>query len=286
MIDLPSYNIGDLAPPDIRAYLAEKNIVMVPIASLEQHGPHLPLATDTIQAEEIAARAAEKARVLYTPCVWFGYSPQHMYGVGEGTGTVTVRSSVLMDVYYDIARSLIYHGFSKIVFVNNHGSNMKFIEPLLRKVRYETGAFVALSKLYGERYMGLIADVMENPPEETPGWHSSELETSAVLAHNEQLVRMDRAAHQQVRRPEWFPESFVKLDGAPDVEFQGYQYFAFPTDHSDFTESGVIGNPLRATVAKGETSFERYAEHLAAALREFEAVPVNVHTREWRDRVV
>jgi creatinine amidohydrolase len=252
---------------------------------MEQHGPHLPLATDTIQAEEIARRAGQRARVLYTPCVWFGYSPQHMYEPGKGTGTITVRSQVLLEVYYDIARSLIHHGFNKLVFVNNHGSNTKIIEPLLRRIRYDTGAFVVMSRLYGERYMGLIEGIMENPPEETPGWHSSELETSQVMAHDPGLVRMDRAVHQRVGRPTWFPESFVKLDGAPDVEFQGYQYFVFPTDHSDFTQTGIIGNPFRATAAKGERTFELYANHLVAALKEFEKVPVTVHTREWRERV-
>ncbi|MDQ3857941.1 MAG: creatininase family protein, partial [Actinomycetota bacterium] len=158
------------------------------------------------------------------------------------------------------------------------------IDPLLRRIRYETGAFVAMSKLYGERYLGLIEDVMENPPEETPGWHSSELETAQVMAHDERLVRMDRAVHERVKKPDWFPESFIKLDGAPEVEFQGYQYFLFPTDHSDFTPSGVIGNPFRATAEKGEETYERYARHLADALAEFQKVPVEVHTREWRDR--
>ena len=131
MSDLPSYNLADLAPPDIRGYLELKTIVMIPIASLEQHGPHLPLSTDTIQAEEVARRAGERAKVLYTPCVWMGYSPQHMYGPGEGTGTITIRPQVLLDLYYDIARSLIHHGFDRLVFVNNHGSNTKIIDPLL-----------------------------------------------------------------------------------------------------------------------------------------------------------
>lgn len=284
-MDLPSYNLADLAPPDIKAYLEEKDIIMVPIASLEQHGPHLPLATDTIQADEIASRAGIRAKVLYTPCVWFGYSPQHMYAPNGGTGTITVRSQVLLEVWYDIARSLIYHGFNKIVFVNNHGSNQKIIEPLLRRIRYDTGAFVVMSKLYAERYLGLIDDVMENPPQETPGWHSSELETSQVMAHNSALVRMDRAVNQRVHDPDWFPEGFVKLDGAPDVEFQGYQYFVFPTDHSDFTDTGIIGNPFRASAEKGERTYELYANHLAQALAEFEKVHVQVHTRDWPNRV-
>jgi creatinine amidohydrolase len=284
-MDLPSYNLADLAPPDVKAYLESKDIVMIPIASMEQHGPHLPLATDTIQADEIARRAGSMAQVLYTPCVWFGYSPQHMYLPGAGTGTITIRPQVLLDVYYDIARSLIFHGFNKLVFVNNHGSNAKIIEPLLRRIWYDTGAFVVMSKLYAERYMGLIQDVMENPPDETPGWHSSELETSQVLAHNASLVRMDRAVATRAEQPKWFPQSFVKLDGAPDVEFQGYQYFVFPTDHSDFTPSGVIGNPFRASAEKGERTYELYAQHLADALREFETVSVSVHTRDWPNRV-
>ena len=285
MSDLPSYNLADLAPPDIRGYLELKTIVMIPIASLEQHGPHLPLSTDTIQAEEVAQRAGERAQVLYTPCVWMGYSPQHMYEPGQGTGTITIRPQVLLDLYYDIARSLIHHGFDRLVFVNNHGSNTKIIDPLLRRIRYDTGAFVVLSKLYGERYGGLTDGIMENPPEETPGWHSSELETSEVMAHDAGLVRMERAVNQKVKRPDWFPEGFIKLDGAPDVEFRGYQYFAFATEHIDFTESGIIGNPFRGTAEKGERVYELFAEHLASALEEFQTVPVTVTNREFRERV-
>src|SRR3954447_18030352 len=283
-MELPTYNLGELAPVDIAAYLEHKDVVMIPIASLEQHGPHLPLLTDTIQAEEITRRAAQQAQVLYTPTVWMGYSPQHMYDPGKGTGTITIRPHLLLELWYDVGRSLIHHGFNKLVFVNNHGSNAKIVEPLLRRLRYDTRAMVAMAPLYGERYLALIDDIMENPPEETPGWHSSELETSQVMAYDESLVRMDRAVNQKVKRPESVPDSFVKLDGAPDVEFQGYQYFGFPTDHAEFTESGIIGNPFRATAEKGDQSYQRYAEHLAAALDEFMTVPVDVHTRDWPAR--
>ena len=68
------------------------------------------------------------------------------------------------------------------------------------------------------------------------------------------LVRMERAVNQRVKRPDWFPDGFIKLDGAPDVEFHGYQYFAFATEHSDFTDSGVIGNPLRGTLKRANES--------------------------------
>jgi creatinine amidohydrolase len=72
----------------------------------------------------------------------------------------------------------------------------------------------------------------------------------------------------------------------PDVEFDGYKYFTFPMDHHEFIESGVIGNPLRATKQKGEEAFRRLSEHTARGVLELMKVPVNVHTREFIDRAL
>ncbi len=77
---------------------------------------------------------------------------------------------------------------------------------------------------------------------------------------------MDRAVAQVPERPSSIPDAFVKKDGAPDVAFQGHEFFLFATDHQEFTPSGVIGNPLRSSAEKGNRTYERYAEHLAAAL--------------------
>ena len=208
-----------------------------------------------------------------------------MRGPGQGMGTITIRAETLNNLLYDIARSLVHHGFNKLIFVNGHGSNVKVIDPVLRKIRYDTGALVAFYKPYAERYMGLVKDLMENPPEETPGWHSSELETSQMLAHNAKLVRMDRATHTETHIPSWLPSAFKKADGAPDVEFKGYQYFQFPMDHDEFTDTGVIGNPMRATAEKGEQAFQRYAAHLVDAIAELSKVDVQVFNREFRERV-
>ncbi len=200
-------------------------------------------------------------------------------------GTVTLRASTLNAVLYDVARSLIHHGWNKLVFVNGHGSNTKVLDPLLRRIKYETGAFVALYKPYAERYIGLLGDLLENPPDETPGWHASELETSQVLAHNPALVHMERAAQDRATVPGWLPDSFIKKDGAPDVEFDGYQYFVFPMDHGEFSRTGVIGNPLTATAEKGEEALERFADHLVKAIDEFRPLPVSVTRRAFEDRV-
>ncbi len=280
-----SNNLLDLAPPAIAWFQERSDLILIPIGSLEQHGAHLPLGTDTITALEVSRRAAEKADVPYTPPFWAGYSPQHLRDTESGVGTVTLRASTLNAVLYDVSRSLIHHGWNKLVFVNGHGSNTKVLDPLLRRIKYETGAFVALYKPYAERYMGLVGDLLENPPEETPGWHASELETSQVLAHNADLVRMDRAADDRARAPEWLPDSFLKSDGAPDVQFEGYQYFTFPMDHAEFSRTGVIGNPMRATAEKGEEALARFARHLAAAIDEFRPLEVTISRRVFEERV-
>lgn len=281
-----SWDLGELTYVDIHEYLKEKDTILVPMASLEQHGPHLPLYTDTITAVEISKRVAEMIGVLHSPPVWMGYSPQHMYAPGSGRGTITVRSSTLLNVIHDVARSLIHHGFNRIIFINGHGSNVKVIDPVLRKLRYETGALISFVKPYMENYVGILKGLMENPPDETPGWHSSELETSQDLAWNAKLVRMERADFTRAHIPEFLPKTFAKKDGMPDVEFDDYKYFTFPMDHHEFIESGTIGNPARATAEKGEESFRRLSEHVARGVLELEKVPVEVHTREFVDRVM
>ena len=81
---------------------------------------------------------------------------------------------------------------------------------------------------YMERYTGLLEGLMENPKDETPGWHASELETSQMLAHNTDLVRMDRAVKTLTNIPKWLPKTFGKKDGAPDIQFEGYQLLPVP----------------------------------------------------------
>ena len=281
-----SWNHAHLSYVDIQEYLKTKDTILIPMASTEQHGPHLPLYTDTITAVEVSERVSEAIGVLHTPPLWAGYSPQHMYGVGQGRGTVTLRASTLLNLMNDVARSMIHHGFNRIIFINGHGSNVKVVDPVLRKLRYETGALISFVKPYMERYTGILEGLMENPPEETPGWHSSELETSQDLAWNPDLVRMERAVDTRAHIPASLPSTFSKNDGMPDAEFEGFQYFTFPMDHHEFVENGIIGNPLRATAEKGEESFRRLSGHVARGILELEKVPVNVHTREFIERTI
>ncbi len=280
-LKLPSFCLGDLSCVDVKEYLKHSDTILIPKASLEQHGPHLPLYCDTITSTEVVRRAGEKAGILYTPTLWLGYSPQHMREPGQGTGTMTLRVETYLNLLYDMGRSLIHHGFNRLIFVNGHGSNVKVVDPVLRKLRNETGALVSYYKPYAERYMGMLKDILEGPPEETPGWHAGELETSQCLCHNKRLVRLDRAKVDKAHAPKWLGPAWGKNDGMPDAEFQGYQYFNFPFEHAEFTDSGVMGNPHRGTAKKGQIAFNRFANHLIDAVYELEKVKVTVKNRDW-----
>jgi creatinine amidohydrolase len=89
-----------------------------------------------------------------------------------------------------------------------------------------------------------MEDVLEAPPEETPGWHSSEQETSQMLAHDPRFVHMNRLdGWQPATAPEWMPPAFTKRDGTGDVVFKQHEYIYFPMEHNELSPTGVIGNP-------------------------------------------
>ncbi|HBR29710.1 MAG TPA: creatinine amidohydrolase, partial [Firmicutes bacterium] len=85
---------------------------------------------------------------------------------------LTFSGNTYRAVVYDMAMSMIYHGFNKIIFVTHHGSNSKVVDEVLRRLRYETGCFVCWYKTPTERAYSLVGDIFEGPPEETPGWHA------------------------------------------------------------------------------------------------------------------
>jgi len=158
------------------------------------------------------------------------------------------------------------------------------LDPLLRNLRYETGAFIAMYKAYSERDLSLVQDIVENPKEETPGWHCSEMETAQDMAYDMKLVRMERAVKEFVHAPQWMGKAFTKSDGSAGVTFKGQEYIVVPMEHHEYSDSGVVGNPFRATPEKGEKLFERFASYLADFLEEVKKIKVTVKNREFTNR--
>ncbi|OQB24372.1 MAG: Creatinine amidohydrolase [Firmicutes bacterium ADurb.Bin182] len=280
------YNLAELAYPDIREFLKESDIIMIPVGSCECHGQHLPLGTDTYQLHAIVKRTAELTNIPYTDPLMYGYSPHHIREVGGGIGTMTLRASTLNAILYDLGRCAIHAGFNKIMYIFGHASNLKVIDAVLRQIRYDTGAMVGYAKPFAERYMGVVKDILEGGPEETPGWHAGELETAQVMAWDESLVRMDRAETCVAKTPDWLPKEFKKNDGLPVINLDGYEYISFMMEHQDFAPKAIMGNPFRASKEKGERCVEAYAQHLAKAFNLLKPIKVEVKHREFENRAL
>ena len=273
-------NILGMSYAEVAERLAEpgQDTVLVPMGSTEKHGAHIPLGTDSYVTMEVVYRAAAAVDALFTPLQPFGYSPHHMGRNEEGAGTITLRADTYRRVLHDVARSLIFHGVKKIIFVSHHGSNTKPIDELMRQLRYHTGAYISFYKTPTEREANVVQHLFENTPEETPGWHSSELETSCLMATADNLVHMDRAVDDRAHAPAYMGDAFSKIDGVGTVKFKGSENIWVPMEHHEYSDTATIGNPFRSTKEKGLKMFDAMADHLAAyveEVRKFEVGEVN-----------
>ncbi|HHW13299.1 MAG TPA: creatininase family protein [Firmicutes bacterium] len=262
------WNIAEKGYEEVAEYLKTNDVIMIPMGSTEKHGAHCPLGTDSFTTMGVVEAAAPIAKTCYTPLIPVGYSPHHMGEVKQGTGTLTFSGNTYRAVVYDLAMSMIYHGFNKIVFVSHHGSNSKVIDDVLRRIRYETDCFVCWYKTPTERAYSLVGDIFEGPPEETPGWHAGEVETSTAWAYNPRSVDMSKAKPDRTHAPRWMGPAFSKHDGSGMVTFMGAENIWVPMEHHEYSDTATIGNPLRASKEKGEKYFARAGQALANFLEE------------------
>jgi creatinine amidohydrolase len=173
-------------------------VVIVPIASLEQHANHLPVNTDSNIVSTIAQRAAEAIqdfRVLVLPPIWTGYSPHHM----AYPGSVTLKYHTFVEVLTQVASSVHAHGFRKILLLNGHGGNSPIVAGMRTKLGLEDGI-----SMVGCDYWSLPAmpDAMKRlcPTDRGSVGHAGEFETSVQLHLQPGLVAVQEAA--------WAPGGF------------------------------------------------------------------------------
>ena len=281
-----SWNILELGYTDVREHLKKNDTVMVTMGSMEKHGAHCPLGTVSFTAQGVVEKAAPLCDTLFTPLMPYGYSPHHMGRLNEGTGTITMSGNTYRSVIYDIAKSLIYHGYNKLLFVTHHGSNSKVIDEILRRIRYESGCFVGWFKTPTERNFKLLADLVDGPPEETPGWHAGEIETSTAWAYAPGTIDIEVAKPDRTHPPKWMSSNFSKHDGSGFVTFQGEESMWVPMEHHEYSDTATIGNPLRASKEKGEKLLERAGKCLADLVNEIKKFDIKVspEKREFNNR--
>ena len=166
-------------------------VVIIPVASTEQHGHHLPVNTDANCCFTIALRAAEAVDefpVLVLPTIWTGYSPHHM----PHPGTVTLKYHTFVELLTQVAASIHAHGFQKILFLNGHGGNSAVVAAMRTKLAAEEGVSVV-----GYTYWELpsVSEEWKKLCQSDKGFvgHAAEIETSMQLYLQPGLVDMGAA---------------------------------------------------------------------------------------------
>ena len=234
----------------VDALSRESTLLVLPTAAIEQHGPHLPLATDTLINNLLLGHALEKLSpelpVYALPPVHYGKSNEHI----GFPGTLSISASTFMAVLRDLGSSLSSAGFKKLVLYNTHGGNTSLIDVMARDLRAEFG--LRTFALHGP---GGIAFEGLNPQERAYGFHAGEVETSFLLASVPELV--DRSAYTVNYIADVAKPGLLRPENAPAV-------FAWLT--RDIAPSGVLGDPRPATPENGARWIDEAATRLAAAL--------------------
>ena len=249
------FYLGELTWPDVEEFLSDHDVVVVPVGSCEQHGPHLPLDTDAYDVFWLSRKAAEKAGcALVAPPIYYGVSPHHM----DFPGTVTLIPHTLEELAYEVAVSLIKHGFRKIVFENGHGGNTPALQSAAQRIKADTGAFVVVDTV------SLIPDFIEEFIETPYDAHSGEFETSTTLANREELVVKERIKKPKIKLPKSKYTKIGLKEKGPRV------FWGFRT--KEISETGVIGDPTKASKEKGDRAWKLTTERLADLLTELDSM--------------
>lgn len=244
---------------------AEANgVIVIPIGATEQHGPHLPMCTDTITTEVTVLRAAKDARVVAAPAIAYGNSRQNI----GFAGTVSVRPAIFAEFVKDVCRSLLRHGFDKIVVVNGHGGNAAVLTVALEEFHLETGAAVALVKCWQ------LAEVEAPPGAPEFEGHAGRQETELMLALTPDDV--DRAEFV-VSKPT------VELGEMAALGPPQYNPFDAPITLMistwELTVTGHYGDPSMATADRGRLVLDLWAKNLTTFLARFKSGEVKITTR-------
>ncbi|MCC7045246.1 MAG: creatininase family protein [Alphaproteobacteria bacterium] len=238
---------GRMKASEIAALAARDAVVIVPVGSIEQHGPHLPTQVDALLSGEVSRRAARKAAaripVIVAPTVWSGLAEHHMT-LG---GTLSLDFATFFGLLRCVCRSLVRHGFRRILLLNGHGGNITALNVAVNELAVELQIPLATTS-YWLLAKEEFAAILER---QTTVRHACEAETSMLLALAPDLVDMARAG--DIVGPT--EREIAEVAGTDAVH--RWRSFKARTSH------GVIGDPRSATAAKGERLLEAAADSVS-----------------------
>jgi len=268
------YRYEKLTWPEIEDAVDLGKVCIVPCGAVEQHGPHLPLDVDLVCPTGIAhgAGRARPAKILVLPVIAYGYTGHVM----DFPGTINCHYEHFIRIVLDVTKSLAYHGFQKILLLNGHGSNMPNLDLVARRTCLETDAECLVTAWWN--LLTVDKDFLPSWRESRfPGGcaHACELETSLYLHLDEGNVRVDRIEDGTIS----FNED--------DSPFQWVDLFAAGPSTviswtSSYSESGVLGEPSRASKEKGRRAYEEAVKQLVRFVDWFQARPKDARRERHR----
>jgi len=230
----------DLRMPAFAEWVGRHPTIILPVGSLEEHGPHLPLGTDTFHAMEVARRVAELRPVLLAPPVFYGLCRS----TREHPGTVSIRGDTLRALVTELGREFYRNGLRKVLILSGHagGTHMAaLVEAGEQLLADFLDIHVAICNI-----LDLLREVLTARPElvKTKGdSHAGEVETALMLAAYPRLV-----------------------EGSAPAEWPTFPKYVLVRDKRRHWPGGVWGDPSAATAAQGEAILQAEAERLAGVL--------------------
>jgi creatinine amidohydrolase len=240
------YELSAMTSPETAAAVEQSRVAVIPIGSIEQHGPHLPNGTDTIAAELIAREVADLMDAVYVPFGPYGVTPIH----AGHPGTVTLRRETFQALLTDICTEMIAAGVRTVVLVNWHEGNIPSMNAVATDLqdRYDV-IFVAAQACYTAQRL-----YRQDGGELT---HGGGIETLAVMAHDATLVKVDRVGEPSR------PAGAAELDAMR----RSSEVYGFVTDVSELADDGWYGNPHWATADRVDTFVRVVADEVVERVR-------------------
>lgn len=241
--------------PEVQDLLTRSDMVIIPVAALEQHGLHLPIGTDYLNGVERAKLIAQQIDVLVAPILLPGQSPYHM----GFAGTITLPSPLIQEVYVEAAKSLMRHGFKRFLFMNAHGGNAATTRFIVDRINQETeGIAVDLGSVLGPFRPDF--DLPDDPSMRVFDRHGGTGETSRSMYLTPELVDLDVAVPAELtllpHMEEMLPEVVAGDPTALTVFLaEGLKDEATGkgTSAAEMTSTGVWGvrDPRESTAERG-----------------------------------
>ncbi len=224
---------------DIESMEDKENVVIIqPVGSIEQHGPHLPIIVDSAIGLGVLGKALEKLALdipaYALPSLYYGKSNEHW----QFPGTITLSAQTLLAVLMEMADSMYRSGFRKLVLMNSHGGQPQVMEIAARDIHQKYGDFMVFP-IFTWRVPNITKDLLTEQEKEY-GIHAGDAETSIMLSLLPEQVKMDRAVKEY---PYGLPEDSL-------LTMEGKMPFAWLT--KEISKTGVLGDATVASKEKGD----------------------------------